>query len=252
MDGNTSATREVQRLDGRASGKHPLPEACSARNRVVQATAAGNTLICAGSPRRRLPLLAALVVMLSLSGALLPAAAIHAGEDGDEDSSAVERGERLGNTSNLVFVFNKKDNRTRLRASIELDRVPGDSARPANIAVARASCTDCQTFAIALQIALRDKNASTVAPENVAFAYNENCLRCYTVARAIQYVVPVDDPMQPPEDVQALLRDMEKELRDVIKGDFTLDEAEARINDVIARFRTLAEGMYDTRDERRQ
>lgn len=134
-------------------------------------------------------------------------------------------------------------------ASVELRIVPGPSVAPANFAAAYASCSDCQTVAVALQIALYQKNASTVAPENVAIALNIECTRCWTVAHAIQFAVPVDDPNNPPENVRRLMREMERELRDISTKDFSIPEADARINAVLGQFRELGTNLIRDRQE---
>ena len=57
-----------------------------------------------------------------------------------------------------------------------------------NAAVAYASCEECQTIAIAIQIVLVSGDVDVVAPTNVAYAINANCTTCVTVAFAYQFV----------------------------------------------------------------
>lgn len=202
-------------------------------------------------PLRR-PLLGALLGV-ALAAGVLPGAhqspAATAQQAGDDNQLDLFEHIEPGPHNNVVIIENHKDGRPRLRASVELERIPGDTAKPVNYAGAYASCTDCQTISLAFQIALRSRTATDVEPWNVAVAYNYQCTRCYTVARAIQYVVPVDDPREDPEDVKALLKAMEKELRDIISTDFTIADAEARINSVVAEFRQLGLSLYDQRQE---
>jgi hypothetical protein len=155
-----------------------------------------------------------------------------------------------GGGRNVVTIVNRVDSRLSVRGNIQLNRVPGPSAGPVNLAEGYSSCTDCQTLGVALQINLVSRAASRVVPQNAAVAVNMQCTRCVTVARALQYVYSVEDPLQVPPEAYQLIRAMDRELT-AIQADRTirLPEAEARINAVIARFSTLAESLNDQRDE---
>lgn len=169
----------------------------------------------------------------------------------DTDEPDITQDEDHGGGRNIVTVLNRHDRRMRIRGNIQLARVPGATAAPVNYAGAYSSCTDCQTYAVALQIALIRKDASRITPQNAAVALNFACTRCITVARALQYVVQVDDPDEVPEDVQDLIKDMDRELRQIAKDRTqTIAEADARITAVIAQFRTLAQSLYEQRDEK--
>ncbi len=155
-----------------------------------------------------------------------------------------------GGGANIVQVDNRLDNRLRLRGRVDLDHVHGPNAAPTNKAEAFASCTDCQTFAVALQIALIPADATTVAPENAAVAVNYRCTRCFTSARALQYVITVDDPDIVPDRVTELVHAMTTELR-VIEdsGPMNPGEANARIDAVVAEFQDLAAALRDQRQD---
>lgn len=172
-----------------------------------------------------------------------PSATTPVSHDTNQDS------ERTGR-KNYVIVRNTKDANLEVRGNVQLNRIPGSTATPENFAYAYSSCTDCQTFAVALQVNLISKDARVIAPQNVALAVNERCTRCYTVARAIQYNVQVDNPQKEPEDVRELLRDMDKTLNELSR-DKTIGaaQAEQRINEIVARFRALSASLYDRRDE---
>lgn len=151
---------------------------------------------------------------------------------------------------NYVIVRNTQSNNLKIRGNVQLNKIPGSTAAPENLAYAYSSCVDCQTFAVALQVNLISKHARVIAPQNVALAVNERCTRCKTVARAIQYNVQVDNPTEEPEDVKDLLREMDKTLNEISreKG-LTADQAEQRINAVIDQFRSLSSSLYDQRNE---
>jgi uncharacterized membrane protein len=155
-----------------------------------------------------------------------------------------------GGGKNIVIVMNRGDGKFVVRANIQVNREPGPNVQPANVAIATSSCTDCQTLAVALQLNVASASAAIVAPQNAAVATNAGCLRCYTVARAVQYLFTVPDPVAgPPPAADADLRALDRTLRD-IAGDptLTLDDAEARINGVIARFQSIASTYVNTRD----
>jgi len=154
-----------------------------------------------------------------------------------------------GGARNVVVLENHVDGRLTTRGQVQLNRIPGPTAGPANVASANTSCTDCQGLAVAFQINLISRGASSITPENAATAINAGCTRCYTVARALQYVIQVDDPTQMPPDVSRLIRAMNQELT-AIQADRTigLDQAEARINAVLAQFVDLAQYLSDQRN----
>lgn len=155
-----------------------------------------------------------------------------------------------GGGNNIVKVQNKTDNRLRVKAKIQLNHIPGDTVQPVNYAQAVGSCTDCQTFAVALQIDLRSPAASVVAPQNAAVAANVNCNGCTTVADAYQYVVPVDDPTQTPDNVKDLIDQMQQELRMIADSpSMSAADAETQINRVIAQFTGLGQSLYQQRDQ---
>jgi putative peptide zinc metalloprotease protein len=156
------------------------------------------------------------------------------------------RGAGFGPGRNVVSVLNRSDGRMRMRSRVRLVHINGERAEPVNAAFAYASCTDCQTFAVALEIALISPSASVIAPQNRARAINYECTRCVTVARALQYAYVVDDPQQVPDNVRRLLREMEAELREIGRTrDITPAEANGRISAVLARFQELNVHLRD-------
>jgi putative peptide zinc metalloprotease protein len=159
-----------------------------------------------------------------------------------------------GGAHNIVTANNRVDNRLLVRGSVKLDHIPGPDAGPVNEARAFASCSGCQTFSIALQVALISKTATSITPQNFASAINYQCTNCVTVARAVQYVVQVDDPTQVPDDVRNLVKQMQDQLQ-ALSQDRSVtqsNQAEAVINGVIAQFSELSQSLYDQRQEETQ
>lgn len=151
---------------------------------------------------------------------------------------------------NVVKVINQQDNELKVNGSIQVNHIPGDNVAPFNYAYAYSSCTDCQTFAVALQINLISKTATSIRPQNTAIALNYQCIRCDTVAQALQYTYQVDDPDKLPNNVASLVKDMNDQLKDLRQEhNLTAAEAESRIAAVIAQFNGLAQSLNNQRKE---
>jgi putative peptide zinc metalloprotease protein len=177
------------------------------------------------------------------------------GSSGDEQSGSTYNEELPGGGGhNAVSANNRVDNRLLVRGSVKLDHIPGPNASPVNEASAFASCTGCQTFSVALQVALISKTATSITPQNLAAAVNYQCSNCVTVARAVQYVVQVDDPTQVPDDVRDLVKQMQDQLQGLSQDRSVTqaDQAEAVINSVMAQFSELGQSLYDQRQEETQ
>ena len=156
-----------------------------------------------------------------------------------------------GNGTNSAIVHNCTDNRLRVRASIQLNTIPGQVVDPLNQAYAESTCTGCSTLAVALQIDLYSSDrAVDIQPQNYAVAVNTACTGCVTVADAYQYVEGEQDPREVSRDISDTIDQLGDELA-AIQNDptVTLPVAEARINNVIARFETLGGTLNQQRDE---
>lgn len=157
-----------------------------------------------------------------------------------------------GGGNNIVHVANHDDGRLRVGARADYNRISGPNVSPVNSARAESSCTDCQTIAVALQVGVYQRGSPRVAPQNQAVAINTGCTRCVTVARAIQYLIPVDDVKDVPDDVRALVQDIDREmryfegLRDVQRVD--LAEADAHFSSLIAKYQRLQQYLSDLVD----
>jgi hypothetical protein len=167
------------------------------------------------------------------------------GQD-DEDEHAT------GNGRNEVILHNCTNDQLRVRASIQLNTIPGRVVKPLNVAYAEGSCVSCQTLSVALQVNLYSgERGRDVEPENVALALNTGCSDCFTVARAIQYNEPVDEPQDVPDDVARTVDRLDDELRSIQRDpDITLSDAEARLNAVLASFSELRGSLGQQREER--
>jgi putative peptide zinc metalloprotease protein len=158
-----------------------------------------------------------------------------------------------GRHVNSIEANNIHDGRLELQGRVDYVREKQDDVTAGNQAVARATCTDCQTIALALQLVVYQQGATNVAPRNFAIAINERCTRCLTVARAIQYVIPVPDPKDVPADVKELVKELNREMQELERirqlNEGNVQQVDAQMNDIIARFGSLRAFLQDDRRE---
>jgi len=112
---------------------------------------------------------------------LLAIAAVGAGAT--LPSSATAQGDTT------VVAVNTRDESSIFRLAFNIRHVTGDVVDQTNAAVALASCQECRTVAIAIQVLLVAGDPSVVTPENLALAVNYDCTLCDTFATAYQIVL---------------------------------------------------------------
>ncbi|KRF22156.1 hypothetical protein [Phycicoccus sp. Soil802] len=100
-----------------------------------------------------------------------------------------------GEGGNQAMAVNTKDGSSLYDVAFALVWADGDTVSNSNEAYALASCTGCQTVAVAFQVVLVLGNANVVVPENVAAAVNYGCVQCVTQALATQLVVTLSGPL---------------------------------------------------------
>jgi hypothetical protein len=94
---------------------------------------------------------------------------------------------------NAAVAINHRDDAFVWRHAFKITRSNGDEVLEANGAAAVSQCERCRTAAVAFQVVIATGPASTVAPENLAFAFNDGCLSCATYAGAFQLIVTPRD-----------------------------------------------------------
>lgn len=158
-----------------------------------------------------------------------------------------------GRHVNSVEAQNRRDGSFELQGRADFVREQHDDVTAGNQAVARATCTDCQTIALALQVVVYQQGAVNVAPRNFAIAINEQCTRCLTVALAVQYAIPAEDPKALSPEIKDLVKDLNGEIQELERvrqlnsGNVAL--VEAQVNDIIARFNSLRTYLHLDRRE---
>jgi putative peptide zinc metalloprotease protein len=93
---------------------------------------------------------------------------------------------------NAAVAVNTEDGASVFRLALSVRFVANGVVDQSNTAAALASCTDCQTVALAFQVVLVRGDADVVVPENQAVAYNDQCVECVTYASATQIVLGFD------------------------------------------------------------
>jgi putative peptide zinc metalloprotease protein len=133
---------------------------------------------------------------------------------------------------NTAVAINLRDGSSTFRLAFKITRVNGDVVDSSNAAVAAASCSDCQTVAVALQAVLIFGDASVITPTNFAFAYNLDCERCYTLATAYQFVSTTGIVRFTAEGNQRIA-EIHRQLQALRSADLSIEEIQARV-DILA------------------
>jgi putative peptide zinc metalloprotease protein len=145
---------------------------------------------------------------------------------------------------NSAIAINTKDGSSVFRFAFAVRRVMGEVVDETNSAVAYASCTDCHTTAIAIEIILVSGSPSTFTPTNQALAINYLCNLCETFAAAYQFVIQGEGPMHFTADALVELKDIRLAIRRLQFEDLTPFELQERLNPLIDRLKqVLATGL---------
>ena len=141
--------------------------------------------------------------------------------------------------TNAAIAVNTKDGSSVFDFAFAIRGVTGDVVDQTNAAVAYASCTDCQTVAIALQIVLVESDPSVVTPTNLAVAMNVECATCLTVALAYQFVVGNGGPVRFTAEGRREIARIRREFKRLRKLGLPLDELNKRVEGLIERVRVV-------------
>jgi putative peptide zinc metalloprotease protein len=135
-----------------------------------------------------------------------------------------------GGGDNTAVVVNTKDGSSRFRISFKILRTSSDIVDNGNAAVAFASCTGCETVAIAWQVVLVSSDPSVVTPQNLAIALNVECTDCATLASAYQWVLGTDGNVHlSPEGNQAVA-EIRRALHELRRSDLSIVEIQAELD----------------------
>jgi putative peptide zinc metalloprotease protein len=164
------------------------------------------------------------IVLLLLVCAAGPAG-LAAGQDSGGDTSAV--------------AINTKDGSSVFKLAFQIRKVTGDVVDNQNAAVAYASCTECQTVAISIQVLLVAGSPTVFTPENIALAINEQCTLCDTMALAYQFAVGMDTKLKFTAEGNRQLAQLRRELEQLRTSDLSLAEIQAKAADIVKQLSTV-------------
>jgi putative peptide zinc metalloprotease protein len=130
-----------------------------------------------------------------------------------------------------AVAINTKDGFDIFRLAFQVRRATGDVVDTSNGAVAYASCTDCQTVALAIQVLLiSGYDSSVVAPENVAIALNVDCVACETLASAYQFVLTTEGNVHFTAEGSKQLAEIRRALLELKKSDLPIEQIQAKLD----------------------
>jgi putative peptide zinc metalloprotease protein len=99
--------------------------------------------------------------------------------------------QRLGD----AVAINTRDGSSIFRLAFHIVRTSQDVVDDTNVAVAFASCAECQTVAISIQAILIFSDPSVVTATNTATGVNYQCYLCDTAALAYQWLFTTGGPV---------------------------------------------------------
>jgi putative peptide zinc metalloprotease protein len=141
----------------------------------------------------------------------------------------------FAHADNAAIAVNTKDGTTVFKVAFAIRHVMSDVVDETNAAVAYNSCNECAAVAIAFEIVLVEGSPSVVSPTNVAISINDNCTTCVAVAEAYQFVLGTGGTVHFDQEGNKILADIRHELHSLKKEDLTLEQLQARLDDIAAR-----------------
>ncbi|HEX3622182.1 MAG TPA: hypothetical protein VHT97_07700 [Acidimicrobiales bacterium] len=141
-----------------------------------------------------------------------------------------------GGADNVAVASNTKDGKTVVAISLKITQTSSSDVDPTNAAVAAASCTDCETVAIALEGVLVAGDPTTFDPTNVALALNSDCTNCQTLASAYQDVVQNDTRVRITGAGRKEIADIRQDLDSLKKSGLDIVAIQQRVNTDAGRF----------------
>jgi putative peptide zinc metalloprotease protein len=107
-------------------------------------------------------------------------------------TTAAGQGATNNGSNNVAAAVNTSNGKSVFALRLKIVQTDSSTVDATNAAVAAASCSDCQTVAIALEAVLVAGSPTTYDPTNIALAINSGCNNCQTLATAYQDVVQHD------------------------------------------------------------
>jgi putative peptide zinc metalloprotease protein len=141
-----------------------------------------------------------------------------------------------GNGDDNVAVAVGRDGKSVWAIRLKVVTTSADVVDAGNAAVAAASCSDCQTVAIAIEGVLVTGDAEVVEPVNVALALNEGCDSCQTLAEAYQTVIGTGGKVRITGAGRQTIADLRRQLEQLRNSGLSLEQIAAQVDRIAAAF----------------
>lgn len=135
-----------------------------------------------------------------------------------------------GQGDTTAVAVNTRDGADVFRLAFAIRRVMSETADTDNAAVAAASCTDCQTIALAFQVVLLFENPDELTTENLALAINVECSLCDTLASAYQLVLTTGGPVHFSAEGNRRIQEIRRQLLELRNSELDLFEIQQRVD----------------------
>jgi putative peptide zinc metalloprotease protein len=140
-----------------------------------------------------------------------------------------------------AVAVNLRDGAEIIRFSFHIRQTLSEVVDDSNAAVAYASCEDCRTIALSIQVILVLSDPDTVTPENLALAINEGCISCETLASAYQFVLGTGGHVRFTDEGRRRLAALRRELLELISSGLPIAELQAQIDELMDELRDILE-----------
>lgn len=150
-----------------------------------------------------------------------------------------------GGANNVVQVNNHSDGKLKTKTRADVAHDGGPTVANENLALARASCVDCRTVAVAVQVVLMEATVSDFRPANAAVAVNDNCVRCQTFAFARQELLTADRPVRISDEGAEQVATIEGQIRQVADSSEAFDQMAADLDSLTDQLVTVLQREID-------
>ena len=134
---------------------------------------------------------------------------------------------------NAAVAVNTKDGSSIFKFAFNIHHSMGEVVDNTNAAVAYASCEECTTIAVAIQVILVMGDPEVVTPTNLALALNYECTLCYTMASAYQFVLSTDGPVHFTAEGNRTIAELRNQLRELLKSGASIEEIAAQLDVIV-------------------
>jgi hypothetical protein len=154
-----------------------------------------------------------------------------------------------GGHDNVVVVTNWKDDSFKYRFSLKVVRLNGKTVDETNAAVAVASCSSCETVAVAFEVLLVMTDPVVFTPENLAIAMNVDCSSCQTLASAYQWVIGTGGRIQLTKVGKREINEIRHELQALRHVELPIGDLQARIDELAQEVQTVLATQLVTKEK---